>query len=177
MANNSEVTAPKQSLLAIVQTLEDLWALAESAETDEERDAAESEIARVVGTELATKVDSIGWFERRNEAEIALAKQMKADIDLSIRRRERRMEQVREMVQMAMERIGVTKIKGGMFTASIRQGSEHVEVTDMAALPLEYCRISVPSLSVDKAAIKRDLKNGEIPGARLDRGPSTLSIR
>jgi hypothetical protein len=175
---STEVAAPKQSLLAIVANLEELWGMAETAESTEERNAAESEIQRVVSMELADKLDAIGWFERRNEAEIMLAKQMITDIQVSIKRRERRIEQVRSMVQHAMERLGTPKIKGGMFTASIRQGTEHVVIDGGANIDAAYCRVVPAQLVPNKDEIKRALRQGvEVAGARLERGPATLSIR
>lgn len=176
--SSTEATAPKPSLLAIVSNLEELWSLAEHAETAEERDAAESEIARVVSTELAHKIDGIAWFERRAETEIELAKQMKADIEIGIRRWERRVEQVREMVQMAMERLGTTKIKGSMFTASIRQGSERVVIDADVRIDAAYCKVVPAQLVPDKDAIKRAIKAGvAVEGARIERGPNSIQIR
>jgi hypothetical protein len=175
---HSELTAPKQSLVAIVDNLQALCAMVESSETEEEQLAAEAEIERVISEELAHKIDSIGWFMRRCDAEADLLKQMAADVKTGLDRQEHRKQRIRDAVQYAMQRTGTTKLKGSMFTAFIREGSESVDITDPQALPSFYER-TIPATNVpDKNAIKSALKAGlEVPGAKLVRGAPSLQIR
>lgn len=178
MQPSTEVAAPKQPLLAMVATLQQLWQMADEAETAEERDAIEAEVARMVGMEIADKTDGVAWYERREEAEIELAEQMIADIQASIKRRRRRIEQVRAMALRAMEQLGTDKLRGNYFTLSIRKGSERVVIDADVRIDAAYCKVVPAQLVPDKDAIKRAIKAGiPVEGARIERGPNSIQIR
>jgi hypothetical protein len=169
---------PNPTTLEIVDNLLQLCELYETAETPEERAAAEDEISRVYTGEFRDKIDATAWVEQLTDAEMeARAKQIE-QLNGRIDRLRARKEYLRAMVQNAMARIDVSKVKDAMHTASIRKGTERAVVDDFAAIPLEYCRISQPMIKPDLIAIKQDIQRGaEVPGARLERGAPSLQIR
>ena len=62
-------------------------------------------------------------------------------------------------------------------TASLRKGSESVDIDDLESIPDEYVKVEVKE-TPDKTAIKRDLKAGiEINGVSLKRGATTIVIK
>jgi hypothetical protein len=74
-----------------------------------------------------------------------------------------------------MDALGLTKWKHAEFSASIIPGHPGVVITDEAALPEQFVRIT---RAPDKAALKEALSQGEvIPGAELSNGLPTLTLR
>ncbi len=75
----------------------------------------------------------------------------------------------------AMQRADRRKIVTKTVTASIRKGSQRVEITDESKVPDEFIK-SNPEIK--KAAIKLALKDGrDVPGARIATGPESLGWR
>lgn len=84
-------------------------------------------------------------------------------------------ERVDDYVRGCMLRAGITSIKGGSFSISLREGPGRVEVDDVDALPVEYVRVKTER-SADKVAILRAYKElGEcVEGARVV--PNTVLV-
>lgn len=60
-------------------------------------------------------------------------------------------------------------------TISLREGARSVAIDNLNALPQGYARTTV---TPDKQAIKKSLEAGEdVPGARLEAGPPTITMR
>jgi hypothetical protein len=109
---------------------------------------------------------------------VELRRQMMADVQESLDRCEARKRRVREMVRYVMTKHGIDRLKGNLFSASLRPGVESVELSDGATIPAEFCTVVPAQLKPDKAAIKKAIKSGaEIPGARLVTGDDVLTIR
>jgi len=88
-----------------------------------------------------------------------------------------RQKSMRQYLLFNMQESGINKIQCPLFTASLRKGSERVVIDDELVIPDEYAQIEVVT-KIDKNAIKRDLKAGkEIPGARIERGETTILIK
>jgi hypothetical protein len=84
---------------------------------------------------------------------------------------------MRQYLLFNMQESGINKIECPLFTASLRKGSERVVIDDELIIPDEYAQVEVVT-KIDKNAIKRDLKAGkEIPGARIERGETTILIK
>lgn len=74
-----------------------------------------------------------------------------------------------------MQAVGLRKIEQADFTASIRNGTAKVIVTDEDCVPAAYCKVV---RSPDKTAIKEALQRGTaIPGALMSNGEPSLSTR
>ena len=107
-----------------------------------------------------------------------------AQIDAEIKRlqdRKRliqnRQKSMRDYLLRNMQAAGISKISCPLFTASLRRGSESVQIDDVSIIPDELVKVEV-SEKPDKRAIKEKLKAGEdIPGVSLVRGETTILIK
>lgn len=81
----------------------------------------------------------------------------------------------REMAQTLMEHAGMPKLERPEFTASLRNVPPGVVITDEAALPDAFMKISK---SPSKTAIKDALLAGQdVPGAALSNGGRSITVR
>jgi hypothetical protein len=128
-----------------------------------------------------------GDFNDKAVSIIKLAENLEADtaaIDAEIERLKsrkqvivNRQKQLREYLLHNMEVSGITKIECPLFTASIRKGSESVEIENEDSLPDEFIKVEVVT-KPDKNAIKAALKSGkDVNGAKLIRGANTIVIK
>lgn len=137
---------------------------------------------------LADSLEGIaGEFEEKAKGILAFTENMNGDIDAlsnEIKRLqgrkstlENRKKRLREYLLHNMEASGIRKIECPYFTASLREGSESVDIDDLESIPDEYVKVEVKE-TPDKTAIKRDLKAGiEINGVSLNRGATTIVIK
>jgi hypothetical protein len=171
------ITAPKQTLFAITESLVSMFDMLESSETPEDREVIEREISRVVGMELSQKVDGIVRFDRHVDLEVASLQELIKDVERKIGTLNSRKRQVREMTLRAMQALGATKLKGDLYSVSLRPGMESVNVTDEDQIPHTYFNRK-EVMQLDKNRLKADLKAGvQVAGASLKTGDEILSIR
>lgn len=128
-----------------------------------------------------------GEFNDKAIAILSFTENMNSDIDAlsnEIKRLqgrktalENRKKRLREYLLHNMEASGINKIECPYFTASLRKGSESVDIDDLESIPDEYVKVEVKE-TPDKTAIKRDLKAGiEINGVSLKRDATTIVIK
>lgn len=128
-----------------------------------------------------------GEFNDKAIAILSFTENMNGDIDAlsnEIKRLqgrktvlENRKKRLREYLLHNMEASGINEIECPYFTASLRKGSESVDIDDLESIPDEYVKVEVKE-TPDKTAIKRDLKAGiEINGVSLKRGATTIVIK
>lgn len=83
---------------------------------------------------------------------------------------------IRSAIQMAMEIGEVRKLESPLATLSLRAVPPAVQIIAEADIPAKFWKPVDPKL--DKKALLAALKDGErVPGATLDNGGQTLSIR
>lgn len=88
-----------------------------------------------------------------------------------------RKQQLRDYLLYNMEAAGIKKIDCPLFTVTLRQGVESVEIIDQSQIPNEYVAVEVVE-KPDKAAIKAAIKSGkEVTGAILKRGANSIQIK
>ena len=105
-------------------------------------------------------------------------------IDSAIKRLQERKErfvkrqnQLKQYLLDNMVSAQINKIEHPLFTIALRNGIEVVKVDDADALPDDFVTVKT-TISPNKAAIKKAIKDGaEVPGARLERNPKTLTIK
>lgn len=128
-----------------------------------------------------------GEFNDKAISIIKLAENLNGDtsvIDAEIKRLQARksaitnkQKQLREYLIYNMQESGISKVECPLFTASLRKGVEKVVIDNEMLIPDEYAQIEVVT-KVNKTEIKKQLKAGvEIPGARLERGETTILIK
>ncbi len=88
-----------------------------------------------------------------------------------------RSQSMRATAFAVLDAIGQAKVELPDLTASIRRGQQSAMIVDEAAVPDVYVEI-VTTRKIDKAIVLADLKAGrEIPGAFLNNGINSLTIR
>lgn len=112
---------------------------------------------------------------RQDEAMAEGAKAFKAEQDARQRRFEARAAAKRALILDILDAADLPKRELPIATFSARDPQPSVVVDDLASIPQGYRREKVEA---DKTAIKKALLAGEdIPGARLELGRRSLSIR
>ena len=87
-----------------------------------------------------------------------------------------RADKKQRVVATTMEEVGLTKVVQPDFTLSLRAQPPKLLVTEEGAIPDEFWRPQAPKL--ERQALLAALKAGEtIPGAVLDNGGTTISVR
>jgi hypothetical protein len=141
--------------------------------TEEQKATMDTYLDELAGQE-ADKVDGIGQWMR---LEAARAEALKAEATrLSNRAKsiQNRINWLKCGYLASMERAGVKKVRGEIYTMSVR-ATDVVRIVDETALPEEFIKVT-QTISPDKMALKSALKEGrEVPGAELAKS-MTLQI-
>jgi len=88
-----------------------------------------------------------------------------------------RQREIKEYLRENMEATGISKISCPLFTITLAKGRESVVVDNENSIPDDLMRVKT-EIAPDKTAIAAKLKAGEeVPGARLERGQSSIRIK
>lgn len=128
-----------------------------------------------------------GAFEEKAQALVRITLNRQADIDAldnEIKRLQARKQTIlnaeasfKEYLRTNMEATGISKISCPLFTITLAKGREVAVIDDADQLPDELMRVKT-DIAPDKLAIAAKLKAGEeVPGARLERGQSSIRIK
>lgn len=128
-----------------------------------------------------------GAFEEKAQTLVRITLNRQADIDAldnEIKRLQARKQTIlnaeasfKEYLRTNMEATGISKISCPLFTITLAKGREVAVIDDADQLPDELMRVKT-DISPDKLAIAAKLKAGEeVPGARLERGQSSIRIK
>jgi hypothetical protein len=162
-------------LYEITGQFRELAALADGA--DEDLAVAVRDTMGAIEAEFNDKALAVSHVILNFDADIAA---LDSEIDrLQERKRliTNRQKEIKDYLRENMEATGITKISCPLFTITCAKGRESVVVDDVLKLPDELMRVKT-EISPDKAAIAAKLKAGEdVPGARLERGQSSIRIK
>lgn len=92
-------------------------------------------------------------------------------------------ERVRATILRSMEATRTARVQAPGLVLAVKPGADRVEVDDLAAVPADLRRAPPPppppaQWPVDKHEAAKRLKCGDhVPGLRLVRGPSTLTVK
>ena len=155
------------TLYALDQQYDELLALAESGELDEQTLA--DTLDGLQGT-MEEKRLAIGHFMENLKAQSKVIKEAEERMAERRKRYENRREWLERYILENMRKHGITSIECPEWKMTARQNPEKVEIAVGTDLPLDYCRIK-ESYEPDKKKLKEALKAGEqIDGCRLVRG-------
>jgi len=170
------VTAPSawtlQQVMSIAQATLARMEQDGTLDTDEAAlmDALRQEVPEVDDV-LARLLRAMGEADAAAEA----IRNRATDLDTRHDRFIRQRDSYRAAVYAIFDALGLTKWRHAEFTASLSPGRAGVVVTDEAALPDAFVKVT---RSPDKTAIKAALAQGEIvPGVTVENNPPTLTIR
>lgn len=128
-----------------------------------------------------------GAFEEKAQTLVRITLNRQADIDAldnEIKRLQARKQTIlnaeasfKEYLRTNMEATGINKISCPLFTITLAKGREVAVIDDADQLPDELMHVKT-DIAPDKLAIAAKLKAGEeVPGARLERGQSSIRIK
>lgn len=149
-------------------------------EKSEERELTEQELQEE-GTELAlalkNKGTSIIAYTKNTESLIDAMKNEEKRIAENRKVLENKLDRFKTYVKENMQRLEIQKLESELGTLSIAKNPASVEILDESLIPDDYKKEKV-TITVDKTAIKNDLKAGKnIQGVRLVEDKTTLKIK
>ena len=170
MSSESITKSRGPSLFELEDGLVSIWAEIQAAESNCELvDQSYIDALEAYASGAVVKRDRVAEF-------ILHIENVESQFDDEIVRLKTRREQIKRTrermegyVLQIMERIGVTKLEGQLHTLKAKRNPPHVEIESELLLPSEYLvPVPQPPPRPDKAAIKRDLRDGrDIAGCKL----------
>ena len=163
MAKLYELTEQMQGLRALMEDDDVEYDLTDTL------DALEGDI-QVKAEGLLAYVTNLGSDASQIDVEIKRLQARKKAIA-------NRQESLRDYLRFNMEESGIDKITCPLFTITLRKAPDVVVVESADLIPDMFKEV-VETVKVDKAAIKRHLKDKmDVPGARLEPGKRGLLIK
>ena len=123
---------------------------------------------------LSVKIDAIaGLMSSWSQTEDVIAAEIRR---LQNRKRMfgNRRDRLKEYLRYQLSRLNQSTVETDLHTVFLRKGAMRVVVDDLEALPEDYQRVTVEA---DKSGLKSALKDADIPGAHLERGPDYVVIK
>lgn len=125
-------------------------------------------------TSLLPMLERIARKARLFDAHAASCRQRAQELEKRARRWENRQRIARSTIAWAMQEAGLKKHEAADVTITVRPGVRSVVITDEAAIPESYIRVTT---APDKARIKAALSEGvAVPGATLGNAEPVLMI-
>jgi hypothetical protein len=135
-------------------------------------------IREFVLTAGADKIDGIGWFLRKSEAELKAYKETEAIIASKKKRINRAIDRMYDLLLYAMTKMNIKSLGGQITTVTLVEGRDgNPEVFDQSKLPPEYWKTvssDVPDMEKIEAALKAKV---DIPGVRLKRVADYIQVK
>lgn len=129
--------------------------------------------------QLEVKAENIGLVKERIEAEIEYFKRIEEAAKARRKARENTIDRLRKYLAGAMQMANTKSIKrnDGLFSISLVDGRESVEIDDQNKIPMDLCEI-VEVVKPLKDKIQERIAAGEtVPGAHIERGEPYVMIR
>ena len=125
--------------------------------------------------DIETKSLNVAMFIRNCEATIVAMKAAEEQMAKRRKTAQTKVDGLQEYVKTNMERCGIKKFEGPMFTISVRTNPGAVMVIAPDMVPQCFWRTPTPppppEPTIDKAAIKAAIAaGGEVPGAYVEKG-------
>lgn len=124
---------------------------------------------------IKDKADNIVRFIRNLESDTVAIKEEEKRLAAMRKQKEKQVENLKSYLFGFTQKVEGKKIKGGIFTVSIKKNPPSVVVDDLEAIPEEYKKTKV-TVEADKTILKKALKNGKVAGVHLEQKES-LSIK
>ena len=124
---------------------------------------------------IKDKADNVVRFIRNLESEANAIKKKKKRLSEMRKKREKQVENLKQYLFDFTKVADGQKIKGSIFTVSIKKNPASVVVDDLEAIPEEYKRVKTV-IEADKTLLKKVLKDGEVAGVHLEQKES-LNIK
>lgn len=155
------------SLFEMTESARYLYNLLENDEIDEQ-----VVLDTLEGIGATEKLEAYVYIQKQFEADLTAYKAEKERMEKKMKTCQNAIDRMKTAVLEFMNVTGVKKAKAGTFDLSIRK-TESVTITDEGKIAEEWLKPQPPK--IDKAGIKKALKNGEqISGAELTESNSLI---
>lgn len=124
---------------------------------------------------IKDKADNVVRFIRNLESEAGAIKEEEKRLAEMRKKREKQVENLKQYLFDFTKVADGQKIKGSIFTVSIKKNPASVVVDDLEVIPEEYKRVKT-IVEADKTLLKKALKDGEVAGVHLEQKES-LNIK
>ena len=124
---------------------------------------------------IKDKADNVVRFIRNLESEANAIKEEEKRLAEMRKKREKQVENLKQYLFDFTKVADGQKIKGSIFTVSIKKNPASVVVDDLEAIPEEYKRVKTV-IEADKTLLKKVLKDGKVAGVHLEQKES-LNIK
>ncbi len=156
--------------LSLYDMTSEMLAVLEAEEVDEQ-------MMEAAFGALVAKDNRICHFIRSIELAIIAYKMEENRITDRRKAMENKVDQLKKLIQLSMERMGFENFEAGTFKLKIQANPPALDVVDESLTPPEFLIVVPATTMPDKAGIKEALKRGEaVPGYALKSGRS-LRIR
>ena len=153
------------SLYELSKDYEELQAMLEVAETDEDMEAIQNTLD-MLDCNIDEKIENTAMFIHNIKGDIQAFKDEAKRMQAKAKTLENMIERLKSNIDHVMKKNQLTEKKVGLFKCYYKK-SETVEVDDLDALPDEFRRVTI---AADKVAIKKAIKaEQEVAGARIEK--------
>ena len=142
-------------------------------EIDEE---VKNEIIENIKLQMETKAENIIAVIRNYETRIEGIKAEEKRLMEYRKSEEKKLERLKEYTTYCIELLGNKKLDTTLGRISLRKKPATLNIIDESLIPSQYKEI-IQTVKVDKAQIKKDLKEGNIEGVELVEGGNSLQVK
>ena len=143
------------------------------AEINEE---VKAEIIEAIKLQIETKAENIIAVIRNYETRIEAVKAEEKRLTEYRRSEEKKLENLKQYTTYCMEQLGSKKLDTNLGRISLRKKPSSLNIVDEDLIPSEYKEI-IQTVKIDKAQIKKDMKDKKIDGVELVEGGNSLTIK
>lgn len=153
------------SLYELSKDYEELQAMLEVAETDEDMEAIQNTLD-MLDCSIDEKIENTAMFIHNIKGDIQAFKDEAKRMQAKAKTLENMTERLKNNIDHVMKKNQLTEKKVGLFKCYYK-ASETVEIDNLDALPDEFRKVTI---AADKVAIKKAIKaKQEVAGARIEK--------
>ena len=134
------------------------------------------EIIEAIKLQMEVKAENIIAVIRNYEARIEAIKAEEKRLAEYRKSEEKSLERLKEYTTYCMEQLGNKKLDTSLGRISLRKKPASLNIVNEELIPSEYKEL-VQTVKIDKAQIKKDLKDKVIEGVELVEGGNSLQIK
>ena len=144
---------------------------------DEEiNESVKEEIIEVIKLQMEVKAENIIAVIRNYETRIEAVKAEEKRLAEYRKSEEKKLERLKEYTICCMEQLGSKKLDTNLGRISLRKKPSSLNIVDENLVPDEYKEV-IQTVKIDKAQIKKDLKDRAREGVELVESGNTLQIK
>ena len=135
-----------------------------------------AEIIEAIKLQIETKAENIIAVIRNYESRIEAIKTEEKRLNEYRKSQENQLNRLKEYTTTCMEMLDHKKLDTNLGRISLRKKPSSLNIVDEDLIPSEYKEI-IQTIKIDKAQIKKDLKDKKIEGVELVEGENSLQIK